>query len=345
MRHPIVGRIRAFTLIELLVVIAIIALLVGILLPALGEARRAGRKAVCSSDLRQYGVGYATYGGDNKDRLPTFSWKAGNNETEFADLAGAVDGNDAAGKQAVDIMRRRRGLNATEMPVQPNWIPHVLFSHLVLVDYLGLRLPEPIVTCPEDKVLQAWQRARPGFPEESGFTPAETDAVRKSRVWAQSSYYTVPFVYAQDRKQGSVLTVEQSQTDHRTYVNVGAASARFGLRKLTEVQYPSQKVAVYDGLARHVGRVQQFYAYENSIQPLSAFDGSVVERRSDKTNGGINPNSGALMLITYKPDANWEPPARQASGSDRVDSRYAWTSMGLGGVDFGGGAIKWAAGN
>jgi len=61
-----------FTLIELLVVIAIIALLLAILMPVMSRVKETTKRVVCSSQIRQVGVGIAAYAGDWDNFMPYY---------------------------------------------------------------------------------------------------------------------------------------------------------------------------------------------------------------------------------------------------------------------------------
>jgi len=96
-----VGRSHGFTLIELLVVIAIIALLISVLLPALGRARETGRQTVCTSNIRQFALGANLYANDFKDFIWGDKVRGSNgqpirvNNTDITAWARAIDPTDA----------------------------------------------------------------------------------------------------------------------------------------------------------------------------------------------------------------------------------------------------------
>jgi prepilin-type processing-associated H-X9-DG protein/prepilin-type N-terminal cleavage/methylation domain-containing protein len=86
MRRKCVGMesvgIRGFTLVELLVVIGIIAVLIGILLPALNKARKQARLIQCMSNLHQWGIGIQNYANQQNGLLPTDGQGDGNSQSD-----------------------------------------------------------------------------------------------------------------------------------------------------------------------------------------------------------------------------------------------------------------------
>ncbi|XAL97960.1 prepilin-type N-terminal cleavage/methylation domain-containing protein [Phycisphaeraceae bacterium D3-23] len=128
-----------FTLIELLVVISIIALLIGILLPALGSARKTARNSQCLTNLRNHGQAGHSYFTDNKLNSPTFHDY--NPDPLIIDESPVISGKTYA---------PGLGTGYGEGPIETRPLNEYIIGAQPKADVGGTRQEVPIAECPDD---------------------------------------------------------------------------------------------------------------------------------------------------------------------------------------------------
>eukprot|EP01026_Neomeris_dumetosa_P029855 TRINITY_DN24060_c0_g1_i6.p1 TRINITY_DN24060_c0_g1~~TRINITY_DN24060_c0_g1_i6.p1 ORF type:complete len:228 (-),score=22.99 TRINITY_DN24060_c0_g1_i6:48-731(-) len=168
---------RAFTLIELLIVIAIIAVLISILLPALGDARRAGKLTICGSNMKQMGAAVFGYSADHDDRMPNFSWRVGmeprGDQQYTRYMAGIHSDQDGAMLQAAQLVKDFNG-HEIEVPRDKGLgFPYPHLTNLVMANYLSNHVPDKGVVCPEDQWRIEYQTDTVNFRDRFSTLPLE----------------------------------------------------------------------------------------------------------------------------------------------------------------------------
>jgi type II secretory pathway pseudopilin PulG len=338
---------RAFTLLETAAVVGMVSLLLGVLAPAVKQARVSARGSVSAGNLAVIGQGTAMYATDHEGRLFSYTWAPGQHAMPDGKTRTSSSYQEAASWQNTEILMRRTGrIGGADRIFNMNTrLAHRRYSHNVLMDYLDQPFPSAQWADPADANLIEWQ-ANPsditaannipyasGSPVPPGFDdPSGWNNLGIQQRWAfGSSYQRTVSAWNPDGIGGSPAFVPVASTPH--LFSGGSFDLAAG-RNFAEIAFPSAKVHMFEEFDRRQAG-SPYFAYDHAAPLKVMFDGSINDRPSGEANPSWNSANGKMpWRQTYVPIHTFPVPLDGLGSTALLSQRYRWTTGGLKGTDY-----------
>ncbi len=323
-----------FTLIELLVVVSIIALLISILLPAIGEVRRNARISNCTSNMKQHSTGMHNFAAANNDELPNAPKSPGGTLETLLGPKGSTSYRHAGEDFAVNGFEwGAEGLYTLPSPAGIEMLNkgtldglscmHDLYWVVMseyMVDGEGMAAMQDIFISPSDTVTRGWWNNLLDYVklDNSGNFPAPEQAPTPAVMGGEGSpgsyRYSLTAVMNPKVALRNPRTGGYADTSYSQYLNSDGvldqdAFRRFHARNtVADVDYPSNKVMFYMWNAWHNAELDAWFQDGASI-PVGLADGSARSTQPfrDALARNNQENAGPIFDIyfTADPTVNW----------------------------------------